>query len=75
MTWRGVCFGARRVAIPCGPWPTSNSSGITRPFTRIEGVAARRFVRSARPREHPLGRRGKKTVGVDQALAKSSAER
>ena len=75
MTWRGVCCGARRLAIPCGTWPTSNSSRITRPFSGIEGVPARRIVRSARPTEDPLGRRGKKTVGVDQALTKSSAER
>lgn len=32
-------------------------------------------MRSAGPTEDSLGRRGKKTVGVDQALAKSSAER
>ena len=56
---------------------TSSSSGIIdRPFARIEGVSARRMVRSAPPPQGSPGRRGgQKTVGVDQALTKSSADR
>jgi hypothetical protein len=65
------------LVIPCGAGPTTSSSGIIdRPFARIEGISARRMVRSAPPPEDTLGRRGgQKTFGVDQALTKSSAER
>ncbi len=77
MTWRGVGRQARRLANPRGSAPTSSSSGIIgRPFARIEGISARRIVRPAPPPEDILRRLGgKRTVGVDQALTKSSAER